>query len=660
MDLGIFSNIVILLFFAILITTICHRIKLPLIVGYIIIGVLVGPYALSILQDTENTRKLAEFGIVFLLFTIGLEFSLSRLFSMRTVVFLYGSLQVILTVLVTNFIGKTFGMNLAEAITIGCIVALSSTAIVIKQLGDQLESNSIHGKNAIGILLFQDLAVIPILLLIPNLVDIHAYALTRELSWALIKGCVAITLILSLGRGLLRPLFYRIAETRSLELFSLATLFVTLSCAWLTDYFGLSLALGAFLAGIMLGETEFRHQIGSAIRPFRDVLLGLFFISIGAQFNVVFMLSAWNWMLLLLGALIILKFLIITLVAWLFHNDKVTSLRTGIVLAGGGEFSFAILSLALKYKLLPLDHAQVVLGGLLLSMIIAPLLIRHNKQIAQFLTFNKVKSTQDEMNTSVAQIANRLQNHVIICGYGRVGQNIARFLEKVNIPYLALDLDPKRVETAFSAGENVCYADASQHEILTTTGLRDARALIVSFYSQHTSNKIIQQARMLNKRIPIIARTYDDSDSNALYDAGATQVIPDTLEASLMLATNLLILLKIPMQKVDNLIGETRRDHYDLLRRIFPGEDKKGFQEGHGSQVALHAVHLTADAYAVGHNLSDIKLAALNVRVTAIRHQGIRNLNPHPSINLAAGDVIVLYGALPMLEKAEEILLEGG
>ncbi len=392
MTLSILESLLILLLIAVVITTLFRHLKIPMILGYLVVGALVGPHGFSLVANTQSIRDLSEFGVVFLIFTIGLEFSLSKLWELRFSAFIYGGSQVFLTTAITTAVGMLLGMTLQQSIVIGGIVAMSSTAIVIKQLSEQIELKTNHGRNAIGILLFQDLAVIPLIVIITSLSLIKANGVSSVLIWALIKGVFAVLIILAAGQWLLRPMFRLISAARSIELFTLSVLLVTLGAAWLTQYLGLSLALGAFLAGIMLGETAYRQQIEDEIRPFRDVLLGLFFISIGMLLNIHTWNVTWHWILLLFAAIVIFKAALITILGKLYGYSSSTALRTGLALAQGGEFGFAILTIALTYNVLPSDYGQVVLGALLLSIGLSPVILYFNARMAQLILRKKTKN----------------------------------------------------------------------------------------------------------------------------------------------------------------------------------------------------------------------------------------------------------------------------
>ena len=658
MENGFFESVLVLLAIAVAVVVLFRHLHLPLILGYLVVGILVGPYALAWIPDTENTRALAEFGVVFLLFTVGLDFSLPRLMSMKTALLGLGGAQVALSVAMTAVIGVLIGMPVEGAVVVGGIVAMSSTAIVVKQLTEQLERHVPHGRAAVAILLFQDVAVVPFMILIASLANESGPSLATSLLWALLKGMGALLVILGLGRWLLRPLFHAVARTRSMELFTLAALLVTLTAAWVTDYMGLSPALGAFLAGMMLGETEFRHQLESEIRPFRDVLLGLFFITIGMLLDLPNLPVVWNWVLFLLAALLIFKTLLIAVLCRLVGSDMATALRTGLLLAQGGEFGFALLTLALDGHLLPPDYGQVILAALVLSMAMSPVLIRFNRTIADFLVPQTVQRNRQAAKDIVAHTAKGLEGHIIICGYGRVGQNVARLLEQEGFQFVALDLDPVRVQNARLAGEHVSFGDATQLEILEAAELANASALLVCIDDVTSAIKILQQVRQSYKNIPILVRARDDVHLERLQEHGATEVIPETLEASLMIATHLLLLMKVPVSRVLRNVRSMRSDRYALLRRIFPGQDIAATHWEGGSEH-LRVIALPEGCHALGRTLAELGLESENVMVTAIQRSGIRGLYPEPDTRLRTDDVLVIYGTPAELERAEQLLLTG-
>ncbi|MGE3480004.1 MAG: monovalent cation:proton antiporter-2 (CPA2) family protein [Gammaproteobacteria bacterium] len=652
--------VLVLLVVSVLTVSIFRRFRLPAILAYLCVGVAVGPNGLAWVPDSEATRLLAEYGVVFLLFTVGLEFSLPRLIAMRHEVLRLGSAQVVLTTLAAGGVAWALGLSAAAAFVVGGAVAMSSTAIVIRQMTERLELNSRHGSLSVGILLFQDLAVIPFLILIPVLAGGDQDTVMWGLLWALAKGIVVVVLMFSAGHWLLRPLFHEIASSRSSELFTLTALLMALAAAWVTHYAGLSLALGAFLAGMMLGETEFRHQVEADIRPFRDVLLGLFFITIGMLLELSALPGILHWTVLLLIAIVAFKLVLIVALARLMGAEPGVAVRTGIVLAQGGEFGLVLLSLALGERLLDHHDAQVILAALIFSMALSPLMINYNGLIVKRLFAGTYLKQREQLLHEVAQDAGELRDHVIICGYGRIGQNIARLLAKEGFGHIALDLDPVRVRDARTAGERVFYGDSTHQEMLVAAGMARARALVVSFDDVTAALKILPQARLLRPDIPILVRTRDDTDLERLQRAGATEVVPETLEASLMLSSHLLLLLKVPVSRILREVKEIRDSRYQLLREYFRGRgDTDSGQEADSGAKRLQIVKLEAGAHAVERALAEIRLEQFGVEVTALLRNGIRSEAPAPETRLRADDTLVLFGTVGAIEAAENRLLRG-
>lgn len=660
MNITILESILLILGSVVVITTIFRQLHIPAIVGYILVGVLIGPNLLAWINNSQETRELALYGIVFLMFTLGLEFSLSRLLTIRRIVFGLGTLQVFLTIMLTTSVTYFLHANLITGFIIGSILAMSSTAIVTKQLTEQSDLNSEYGMEVVGILLFQDLAFVPLLILIPSLQIGGEYSLSANLFWSAMKGILAIVVILSIGRYLLRPLFYQITKRYSLELLTLSVLFIALSAAWLTHILGLSLALGAFLAGIMLGETEYRHQIEVAISPFRDVLLALFFISVGMQLNPSIISQIWPWV--IWGVLLIIfsKIFIVFLLSLLSGSEKITATRTALALAQAGELGFVLLLAADSYHLLPIKTSQIILASMLLSMMASPILIQHNRAITNFIFRRNDQEVIKERSYEFAKNSQYLHDHIIICGYGRVGQNIARLLDDVNIRYIAFDLDASRVQKANLAGDNVYYADAGNYAILSSAQLQRAKALVISFNDIQTAIKISQAVRAEFKRIPIIIRSYDENDTNLLYQHGATEVIPETIETSLAFASHLFVIMHLPITKVHRLIDKIRQDRYAILQRIFPGSDASLLSdEAEHYNRTLHVIVLTEDAYAVGRKITELKLHKYDVVLVRIRRNNKQYKGPKPTMVLHGKDILVLYGQVSDLVRAERMIFEG-
>ncbi len=658
MSISILGAVLSILFAALIAGVVFHYLRFPIIVGYLFVGAMVGPHALGLIPDEASIKILAEFGIVFLMFMIGLEFSLSKLKTLRYWVFGVGGLQVIIGIAFTTMMGIFIGMTPLSAFVVGGIVTMSSTAIVMKELFMQGEIYSKIGNNAVGILLAQDLAVIPFVILLACF-SADTGQPVIDIIIASIKIILAFTVIFFSGRWLLKPLFRIVSATRTLELFTFLVLLVALGTAWLTHSLGLSYALGAFLSGVMLSETEFKHQIEVEIRPFRDVLLGLFFISIGMLLDVSTWQNTWVWILLLITALIVFKTVLITVLCRLAGDDYLSSFRTGLILAQGGEFGFAIFTFAISKNLLPPEYGQVVLAALWISIAVSPLLIRGNKSIANFLLPRSSRLSEKFAEQEIIELTREIKNHVILCGYGYVGQHIACLLELENISYIGLELDPVLVQNARLAGKRVSYGDASHPGILNAANFSHAKAMVVSFSDLPAAIKILNIAKQLKPSIPILVRCKDESEINALKKQGATRVIAEVFEESLTLAHHLLQVIDIPEKRISRLIKEVRNRDYNLLRGILPGSFGELMGQDEGDFEQLRPVILQQSAYAVNRRLDELNLKQINVEVVALRRGKSEHLKPHKNIILKAGDIIVLFGNDNNLEKAEKILFNG-
>ncbi|HMA31641.1 MAG TPA: monovalent cation:proton antiporter-2 (CPA2) family protein [Casimicrobiaceae bacterium] len=646
--------ILILLAASVVIVAACRIARLPPILGYLVVGVALGPHALGVVPDDEVTRGLAEFGIVFLMFSIGLEFSLAQLRSMRRAVFGLGLAQVVITTAGGLVCIHLLGYGWRAGIVLGGALAMSSTAIVSKMLAERMELSTMHGRDAMGILLFQDLAVVAFLILIPALASAGGGDVAA-LAGALLKAAVALSLILFLGQEPMRRWFRVVAHQRSSELFVLNVLLVTLGMAALTQIAGLSLALGAFLAGMLISETEFRYQVEEDIKPFRDVLLGLFFITIGMMLDLRTVSENASLVLLLLVVPVAAKLLLIVVLARAFGAPLPTALRTGFYLAQAGEFALVLLALATDYGLLSREFTQAVLASMIVSMLIAPILIQRAEKWVRRLTANDWLARAAEL-THVAARTMARQDHVVICGFGRSGQNLARLLEREDIAYLALDSDPQRVREAADS-VTVVYGDASRRETLVSAGILKARALVITFADTPIALKILHHVQQLRPDLPVIVRTVDDSELDRLRKAGATEVIPEVLEGSLMLASHSLLVLGVPLNRVLKRIRAIREERYDLFRGFFRGATDAA-DAAENLQPRLHTIVLGERAHAVGRALDDLAIDA-SVEVTGVRRQGSRSVKPEGDFRFGAGDAVVLLGRPADLARAEKRLLEG-
>ena len=641
----------------------CRSLKLPPMLGYLAAGILIGPHALALAQNSESVRHLGEFGVVFLMFAIGLEFSLPKLRAMRKQVFGLGLLQVAATMLaavigtlvLARWLGGVWDVGWQTAVALAGTMAMSSTAIVGKLLAERAELESEHGRQIMGILLFQDLAVVPLLVLVPALGS-SPDELLLALSLALVKATVLVGLLLTGGQKFMRWWLTQVARRKSEELFMLNLLLITLGLAWLTELAGLSLALGAFIAGVLVSETEYRHQVGTDIRPFHDVLLGLFFITIGMMLDWHILIEQWALVLLLLVAPLLLKLGIILLLARSMGATTGVALRTGLFLAQAGEFGFVLLSLTQQSGLIRPALMNPILAAMVLSMLATPFLIQYSNWIVMKLVASDWLQQSLQM-TTIARKSIGTSGHVVICGFGRCGQNLARMLEHEGIPYMALDLDPDRVRQAAAAGHSVVYGDASRLQALMAAGLVRARAVAVTYLDIQSSLKVLANTRTHAPQIPVVVRTQDDLHLDKLRNAGATEVVPEAIEGSLMLASHALALVGVPMRRVLRLVQDQRDAHYNLLRGYFHGADDDTANEI--DQERMTTVTLPPGAATVGQALGQLALHAMGVKVVNLRHSNGRMSAPLDEIALAVGDTLVLSGHPAALALAEDRLLRG-
>ena len=651
------------LFAAVLGVVGCRMLKLPPMLGYLAVGVVIGPNALALAQNSEGIKHLAEFGIVFLMFVIGLEFNLPKLRAMRRHVFGLGLLQVVLTLAIVTVCSlflatlapTLWKMEWQTALALSGAMAMSSTAIVIKLMADRLELESEHGKRVVGVLLFQDLAVVPLLVLIPALGS-RPEELFGALLLAGLKAAALITLLLTGGQRVMRWWLTIVARRKSEELFVLNLLLVTLGLAWLTELAGLSLALGAFIAGMLISETEYKHQVELDIRPFHDVLLGLFFITIGMMLDWHIVIGRWPLVLILTVLPVLFKLVLVTGVAKGYGASHGVALRTGLYLAQAGEFGFVLLTLATQHSLIPPALLNPVLASMVLSMLATPFIIMRSNEIVLKLVASEWLQQSLQM-TTIARKSINTSRHVIICGYGRCGQNLARMLEKENIPYMALDLDPDRVRLAAAAGDSVVFGDAGRLQALMAAGLARASAVVVTYLDVPAAMKVLGHTQSHAPQVPVIVRTQDDLDLEKLQQAGATEVVPEALEGSLMLASHALALVGVPMRRVIRIVQDQRDARYNLLKGYFHGADDDTLDELEHERLTTLSLPLASPW--LGKRVSDLALHAMGVRVVSLRRAHGASEPVNEDTELQMSDTLVLSGTAQTLAVAEEKLMRG-
>ena len=650
--------ILILLVSSVAAVAVFRYLRISSTIAYFFVGLLLGPFAFGLLPNTESVKHFVEFGIVFLMFTIGLEFSLPKLNSMRKIIFGLGAIQVVTTILTTMAISRLFNLNFGSAFIIGSAFSLSSTAIVLKILVERIDLNSRHGKLATGILLFQDLAVIPILILIPA-ISSDSYDLYTISGLIFIKVLILFTILFWLGKPILNFWFGIVAKQKSRELFVLNVLMITLIFSYLTNLTGLSYALGAFIAGMLISETRYRYQVESDIASFRDILLGLFFISIGMMLNISIFIDYLFIIIAIFTLYTFFKVILISVLTKIYSYEWGVGLRVGIILGQAGEFSFVVLSLGNDQGLLTGDLFQIILSTCLLSMLVSPFLIPLNGKIARFLSKNYLRNSQ-KVVANIEDTGKVLNDHVILCGFGRSGQYLARFLKEESVSFIAIDMDLNRVNDAASAGELVMYGDASRRVVLKAAGIAKAKAVVITYADDRASSKVLHVIRDDYPDLPVIVRTADDSTIIQLQNDGASEVIPEVLEGSLMLASQTLLILGVPLKRIIRRIREFREERYKMFRGYFKGSTDIDDDINSNQQLELHSEEISHNSFILGHKLSELQIGDIDVEVQYLRRPNmLENIDPRPDIVLGVGDIIVILGTQPNISKFHKYAFAG-
>jgi CPA2 family monovalent cation:H+ antiporter-2 len=561
-DLPPFTDLLVFLLAPVVVVPLFRWLRCSPILGYLVAGILIGPHALGLIEESALTHTLAELGVAFLLFAIGLELSLERLRVMRRLVFGLGTLQVALSSAAIGIIARLAGADLAAAIVIGGALALSSTAFVLQLLVERGEQVARFGRTAFAILLFQDLAVVPLLAVVPVLA-LDQPSLAGALGLSALKAAIALGLIIAVGRLILRPVFRIVAGTRSPELFVSATLLVILGTGWLTTQAGLSLPLGAFLAGLLLSETEYRHQVEADIRAFRGLLLGLFFITVGLSMDLHVVAERWSLGLLLLASLLLGKATIIAGLCAAFRLPLADALRIGLLLAQGGEFAFVLFEAALTHHVLAPATGQMLLATVAASMIVTPLLAEAGRSLAQRLG----RPAAGDLH-ALHEGAGSLTDHVVVAGFGRVGQTVAKVLAAADIPYVALDLDPGRVRRCRAAGLPAFFGDASGVDVLAAAGAGRARAAVLTMDQAAAVDRAVAALHQHFPELRIFVRGHDPRHGRELARRGATAVVPEAVEASLQLGGIVLTAVGASGGDAARIIEQLREGGYAGLEAI--------------------------------------------------------------------------------------------
>ncbi|MCP1772244.1 CPA2 family monovalent cation:H+ antiporter-2 [Neisseria perflava] len=642
------APIVVVLLVSVITVIYCRKFNIPSMLGYLLVGFLAGPGMFSLIPKSDATDYLGEIGIVFLMFSIGLEFSLPKLKALRRLVFGLGGLQVVITMLAVMGILMVMGTPFNWAFAMAGALAMSSTAIVSRILAEKTELNQPHGMMAMGVLLMQDIAVVPLMILIPALAGGSSGNLWAELGWAGVKLLVTLGLLFFIGSKVISPWFRKVAKRKSSELFMINVLLVTLGVAYLTELEGLSMALGAFVAGMLLSETEYRFQVEDDIRPFRDILLGFFFITVGMKLDIQSLISNWQMILVLLVLLLFLKALVVFLIAFRMKHPVANSLKAALYLAQGGEFGFVMLAISSKINMVSPELEQAATAAILLSMIAAPFILEASDKIVSRF----VKSSWDmkavDLHTMLVETMNK-SDHVLIIGFGRGGQSIGRILAQENIPYYALDLDVERVQIARNAGEPVSFGDAKRKEILEAAGLNRAKTVVITLNNMHETQHVLNNIMTLHPSMPVYARATNDDYVKIFTEMGAEEAVSDTKETSLALAGYAMLANGQPYSTVSQTLMGIRRSRYVSLEGLFVGRDDETTFDSE-SNFCRHAFPLAAEAYAIGKTVAELPLERDHIKLLFIRRNTSRLENLPPDFTLASGDILVVAG------KKEEII----
>ncbi len=657
----LFADLLVILLASVPVAYLCLRMRLPLVVGFMLTGIAIGPYGLGLISDVSGVEILAEIGVMLLLFSIGLEFSLARLREMKKLVLLGGGLQVGLTIGVVTFAAYMLGREIEQAVFFGFLVALSSTAIVLKSYVDRNEVDAPHGRTGIGILLFQDISIVFMLLMIPMLAGQGGESLSSVIV-SLGGSLLALVLIVA-GAWLLIPIFLgRIVRLRSPEVFLLTVVLLCLGMSWVTSHFGLSLALGAFIAGMVLADSEYNHQVTAEVLPFRDVFNSIFFVSIGLLLSLSSLLANLGYVLVIFLGLIVLKALIIWAIVRLLGSPQRVAAMVGLGLAQIGEFSFILARAGQGSGLLPEDDYQTFLAASILSMIATPFMIafapRGGEAIQKFLSDGRVGEIENTEQDIHLTSSGGLEQHVIIVGYGLNGRNLARVLRSVAVPYTILDVNADAVRRAKSKGEKINFGDATRREVLIHAGIDRAWVLVLAMSDPLATRRTVALAHRLNEKVHIIVRTRYTAEIVQLLPLGADEVIPEEFETSIEIFSRVLYRYGVPNDIIEDQIGRVRRQGYEMLRSASLPPAAMGNLNAALQQAITETVTLSSESQVIGKTLGELDLRnRTGATVVAVIRSDQTKITPGANYIFRTDDTVVLSGPSPKIKAAISILI---
>lgn len=655
-QIPVLRDLVVLVAVAVPAVMLAHRIRIPTLVGFLFTGIVIGPHALGFVRDVHSVTQMAEIGSVLLLFAVGLELSLSRIVRLGRYVIQGGVVQMLGTMGIVAAVAIIAGLPLNTAVLWGALIALSSTAIILKIYADRGELDSTQGRMVVAILLFQDLCVVPLMVLLPILAGTQQgpMALLRAV---LVTAVVTGTLILA-GRFIVPRFLARVTTLRNSEIFTLCVLGIGLGAAFLTSRFGLSLALGAFLAGLVVSESEYGLQALSDVLPFRDAFSGIFFTSIGMLLNIHFFFQHAVLVLSVAVGVIVLKTVAGYFVVRLVRRSARAGIIVGLGLAQVGEFSFVLASVAATLGLLVDNQYQVFLGAAIITMLAAPFLVAASADIADWLLRHRTTPTM-EFATREVRAARPLTDHVIIIGYGLNGKNLARALRSAGIAYAVMDSNGQKVRDARRDREPIFFGDGTRGEVLERIGIQRARMLVFAIASHQDEKRGIVVARHLNPKVHIVARTRYVSDMEELSALGANEVVPEEFETSLEIFARVLRRYGVTEGRIREMAEEARGDHYELLRQRGTNLTRvDGFLSPVAARVEMETMSVRRGSEAAGRSLTELNALCAGARVAAVIRQGQVRYDLDASSVLNVGDTVVLIGSAEALAAAVGVFRE--
>ena len=645
MGIPLLNDIVIIFVLSIAILFICHRLRVPAIVGFLLAGILAGPYGLGLVKAVHEVELLAEVGVVLLLFTIGIELSLEKLLQIKKSVLMGGSIQVLLTFLVTFVIVRQLGQPVGNSIFIGFLISLSSTAIVLKLIQERAEVDSPHGRTALGILIFQDIIIVPMILITPLLAGATGGA-DESVLILIAKGIGIIGLVIVSAKWIVPQVLYQIARTRSQELFILSIVVICLAVAWITSSAGLSLALGAFLAGLIISESEYSHQALGNILPFRDVFTSFFFVSIGMLLDVGFFFRQPGTIALIALGILVIKSIIACFATVLLGFPFRTSILVGLALSQVGEFSFILSKTGVEHGLLTGNIYQMFLAFSVLSMAATPFIITMAPRIADIILLLPLPKRLISGFYPVSEIkVKSKKDHLIIIGFGVNGRNVARAARLSGIPYVIIEMNPETVKSEQAQGEPIYYGDSTQEVVLQHANIKDARIVVTAINDPAATRRITEIIRRLNQKVHLIVRTRYFQEMKPLYELGANEVIPEEFETSVEIFTRVLAKYLIPKDKIEGLVAEIRSDGYEMFRSLYRKSLSVSDLKFQLPDVEISALKVAERSPLIGKSIAEINLRKkFGVTVLAIRRNSQILSNPHADTQFISDDTLVVLG----------------